>query len=124
MGCISVAGIVGVVAMPSERFGALHGVAVIAASVPGFIAALVSIVCLALDEPRPRVAATLGATMLTTSIADFVMYVRVWAMTGPGPLALPAMQKVALALLLAWMISVALRMMKRERGAPPPPNLN
>jgi hypothetical protein len=107
LGLISLAGIVAVALMPSSRFGWLHGVTVIIAGVPALTAAVLSVAGLARAEPSPRIAATIGGAMLVFALLDFVLYARTMIRGGPGPLVLPVAQKLALLLLLAWMIVVA-----------------
>lgn len=109
LGTVSVAGMVAVALMPSERFGVLHGVVVVVAGVPGLTAAVLATVALLRSEPRPPVVGPLGAAMLVFAVLDFLLYVRTIASGGPGPILLPAIQKVALLLLLAWMAAVAVR---------------
>jgi hypothetical protein len=110
LGAVSVAGTLAVAFMPSDRFGSLHGTVVVAAALPGLTAAVLAVALLLRGEPAPRVAGALGAAMLAASVADFVLYARhLLAGGGPGPLVLPAAQKVALLLLLAWMLAVAAR---------------
>jgi len=118
LGCASVAGMVAVALMPSEYFGALHGVAVVVAGVPGLTAAVLATLMLLRAEPRPRIAGWLGATMLVFALVDFALYVDTMWAGGPGPIALPAIQKVALMSLMAWMAAVALR----ARGRPQAPH--
>lgn len=107
LGLISLAGIVGVGLMPSSRFGWLHGVAVVIAGVPGLSAAVLAVVALTRAEARPRTAAALGGAMLVFALTDFSLYTRTMIAGGPGPLVLPVSQKIALLLLLMWMIVVA-----------------
>jgi hypothetical protein len=107
LGLASLAGIVAVGLMPSSRFGWLHGAAVVAAGVPGLSAAVLAVAGLAHGETHPRTAAALGAAMLVFALSDFVLYTRTMLVGGPGPLLMPASQKIALLLLLAWMIVVA-----------------
>ena len=45
--------------------------------------------------------------MVLFAILDFVLYVHTMLHGGPGPLVLPVAQKLALLLLLAWMLVVA-----------------
>jgi hypothetical protein len=107
-GLISVAGTIAVVLMPSDRFGTLHGVAVIVAGLPGLSAAVLSVIGLLLSGDRAaRVAGGIGGAMLGFAILDFVLYAWTMAHGGPGPLVLPAAQKCALLLLLLWMLAVA-----------------
>jgi hypothetical protein len=108
-GFASLAGIVAVGAMPSQRFGALHGVAVIVTGAPGLTAAFLAVAGLARAEARPRTAAVLGAAMLAFALVDFTLYTHTMLRGGPGPPLLPVAQKVALLFLLAWMSAVAWR---------------
>jgi hypothetical protein len=108
-GLVSAAATVAVVLMPSDRFGALHGAMVIVAGVPGLVAAALAVRGLALREPRPRVAAGLGGAMLAAAFVDFALYVSHFAAHTNGTPLGPALQKVALLLLLAWMVTVAVR---------------
>jgi hypothetical protein len=116
LGLASVAGSVLVNLLPSNRFGvALHGAAVVVAGLPGLSATALSVVGLRAAEVRPRISAMLGGALLVVAFADFVLYLGTFVLGGPGPLALPAAQKIALMLLLAWMASVALG--SRRTGA-------
>ena len=107
LGLASLAGITAVALMPSSRFGWLHGVAVMVAGAPGLSAALLAVVGQSRVEAPPRIAAALGGSMLIFALADFVLYTRTMIHGGPGPLVLPVAQKLALLLLLAWMMVVA-----------------
>ncbi len=113
LGLLSVAATIAVVFMPSERFGALHGMMVIVAGIPGLTAAGLAVRGLALGEPRPRVAAFLGGSMLGFALADFVLYVSHWVGHTEGTPVVAAIQKVALMLLLTWMGVVAIRVRRR-----------
>jgi hypothetical protein len=116
LGLTSVAGMIAVVLMPSDRFGALHGVAVVVAALPGLSAALLAIAgMLRGDTAGARAAGAVGGAMLAVAIADFALYVDTILHGGPGSRAIPAAQKVALLLLLAWMTLVAARV--RSLGA-------
>jgi hypothetical protein len=116
LGVLSFGGTIAVVVLPSSRFGELHGAMVIVAGLPGLSAAVVATVALLRGEPAPRIAGALGASMLAFALADFVLYVRTWMRGGPGPLALPVTQKIALLLLVAWMLAVALRAPRSSSG--------
>jgi hypothetical protein len=105
LGWTSVVGMIAVAIMPSERFGAMHGVAVVVAGLPGLSAAVLAATGQLLA--RRRLPGALGAAMVLFAIADFVLYVHTMLHGGPGPIVLPAAQKVALLLLLAWMLVVA-----------------
>ncbi len=115
LGICSVLGAAAVTLMPSERFGSMHGVAVMAAASTGLAAAVLA----AVGQLRAgeRVAGALGLAVLASAGIDLVLYVRTFASGGPGPLALPALQKVALLLLLTWMGVVASRRPSPRRDA-------
>jgi hypothetical protein len=109
LGLGSAAATVAVVLMPSDRFGALHGVMVLVAGVPGLAAVALAVRGMAQGEPRPRISAWVGAAMLAAALVDFVLYAsHLVGHTNGTPLG-PALQKVALLLLLAWMVAVAAR---------------
>jgi|HubBroStandDraft_2_1064218.scaffolds.fasta_scaffold07852_3 hypothetical protein len=104
-GGTSMAGILAVISLPSDTFGALHGVFVIAASLLGFVAATLAV--LGLRMAGRSGCAALGASAMVVAVFDFVLYVSHFAThTQDSPLT-PALQKVALGLLLAWMVAVA-----------------
>ena len=104
---------VATVFMPSERFGAWHGVMVVAASLPGLGAAGLSLVALAIAEPRPRFAAALGAAFWAAALADLALYVHHLAAHVEGTPLIVVVEKVALFLLVAWMLTVAVRVWPR-----------
>ncbi len=105
LGLVSVAATVGVTLMPSERFGAVHGATVMVAAVSGLTAAVLA----AVGQRRigRKRAAALGFAVLGAGAVDLVLYTWTYASGGPGPIALPAIQKVALLLLITWMGVVA-----------------
>jgi hypothetical protein len=104
-GAASVGGILVVISMPSDAFGAVHGVVVIASSLLGFLATTLAVVGLA--RAGRAMAAVLGAATLATAVVDLVLYASHFAAhTQDSPLT-PAIEKVALGLLLAWMLAVA-----------------
>jgi hypothetical protein len=105
LGWTSVLGMVAVALMPSERFGALHAVAVVVAGLPGLSAAVLAATGQLLA--RRNLPGALGAAMVLFAIADFVLYVHTMLHGGPGPMVLPVAQKLALLLLLAWMLVVS-----------------
>ncbi len=107
LGWTSVLGMIAVALMPSERFGAMHGVAVVVAGLPGLSAAVLAATGQLLASRT--VPGALGAAMVLFAIVDFVLYVHIMLHGGPGPLFLPVAQKLALLLLLAWMLVVAAR---------------
>jgi hypothetical protein len=109
LGLVGVGGMAAVVLMPSDRFGALHGVAVIVAGVPSLLATGAAEAGFVLGEPKPRVAASIGGALLATALLDFALYVSHLVGRTEGTPLVAAAQKVALLLLLAWMAAIALR---------------
>ncbi len=107
LGWTSVLGMIGVALMPSERFGPMHGAAVVVAGLPGLSAAVLAATGQLLA--RRTLPGALGAAMVLFAIVDFALYVDTMLHGGPGPLFLPVAQKLALMLLLAWMLVVAAR---------------
>jgi hypothetical protein len=116
LGFASVVGTAAVTLMPSDRFGAMHGMAVMVAATTGLLGAILA----AVGQLRAgdRVAGGLGLAVLATGGVDFALYVQTFGSGGPGPLALPAVQKVALLLLMAWMGVVAARGHARQAVTP------
>lgn len=107
LGFASVLGTAAVTLMPSERFGSMHGTAVIIASTTGLAAAVLAVI--GQLRSGQRLAGWLGAIALAAAGVDFALYAQHLASSAPGPgsAAVPALQKVALGLLLAWMTVVA-----------------
>jgi hypothetical protein len=118
-GVLSMAAVLVVISMPSETFGDLHGAVVIGASLSGFVAATLAIV--GLGRAGRGACASLGATTTAVAVFDLALYASHFIThTRDTPLT-PAAEKVALGLLLAWMVTVAaLRDIKsaRTEGAP------
>lgn len=115
LGLLAAAGTVAVTLMPSDRFGALHGAAVLTSGVPGLTAAALAAVGLLFAGPRPRVEGWIGTSMLVFALVNFVLYASHYLGGVEGTPLVPAMQKVALGFLLAWMVAVAIRTRARAR---------
>jgi hypothetical protein len=109
LGLLATAGNVAVTLMPSDRFGAIHGAAVLLSGAPGLTAAALAIVGLLIAGPRPRIEGWIGASMLGFAFVNFVLYAAHYLAGVEGTPLVPAMQKMALILLLAWMVVVAVR---------------
>jgi hypothetical protein len=106
-GLLSVAGVLAVVVMPSDRFGRAHGMAVVVAAVPGMLASALALAGLLLGGKRTRTAAWLNAVWLVTALGDFAFYAVHFAARDQGTPLLPALQKVAIVALMSWMTAVA-----------------
>lgn len=111
-GVTSVVGLVAVPLTPSDRFGALHGVAVLVAAVPGLVASACATIGLLANRGGAR-GGTRGLGLLALAAfvcgaIDAALYAQHMASGGAvTPPALPALQKIAATLFLAWMLGVA-----------------
>jgi hypothetical protein len=114
LGFVSMIGVVGVVLLPSSRFGQLHGILVVLAGVPGLSAAVLTVAGLLQALPQFRLAAWLGVAMLLFALVDFTAYTGHLIAGGLGTPILPALQKVALLLLIAWMLSVSIALTRAQ----------
>ncbi len=119
LGLVSVAGLLAVILMPSERFGALHGLAVVTASVPGLAAAGLAVAGLRAVEPGPRLGTWTGATLLATSAVDLALYVSHLLAHVEGTRLVVWLEKLALLLLATWMIEIATASWRRSRARAP-----
>jgi hypothetical protein len=117
LGFVAIAGTVVVAFVPSERSPFLHGLAVICSGVPGLAACGLAAWGLAAEGPRPRVEGWLGWGVLAVSFVDLSLYAVHWVSGDNATPLLPAIQKVGLLLLLAWMSGVALRVMRAAPAA-------
>ena len=115
LGLVSVAGTIAVALMPSDAFPVLHGFFVIASGVPGLAAAALTVRGLRAPGSRWPFGGWLGAALFVVALLDLALYAFHWASGDEAPPLLPAIQKIALFLLLAWMNGVALRVMRRAR---------
>ncbi|HMR11340.1 MAG TPA: hypothetical protein PKA88_36425 [Polyangiaceae bacterium] len=94
LGLTSALGTVAVILLPSDRFGALHGLAVLLASLPAFGAALVALHAL-LRSPQTRPSGLSGSVALAFGVASFALYARTQFFSAPLTLWVPASQRVA-----------------------------
>jgi hypothetical protein len=110
LGLISSTATLAVIALPGDRFGIWHGVAVVVAGVPGLCASALTVAELLRRDPRGSLAGGFGAAWLLAALVEFLPY-SVHLVRGTDSSAVfPAMQKVALAFLLLWMVAVAVRL--------------
>jgi hypothetical protein len=99
----------GVVFLPGDRFGILHGISVVVAAIPGLAAATCAVIGLVAGEARPRHAAVIGLATLVVATIDFALYVPQILIDGPGPTAVAVLERISLVLVLGWMALVAIR---------------
>lgn len=103
LGILSGVALVFVPFTPSDTFGALHAVPSLTASCSGLLALLLFLSA-AWREPGAGRAFAMGVVLLLIASVDVALYVHQVRTNGPTPLALPALQKVAAAWLLGWML--------------------
>lgn len=99
-------GLLLVTLLPSDRFGALHGVAVVLAGPCGITAAALVLVALLRSPGRSRLVMTLGALLLLSALLNLVQYARQAFAGAADAVWLPATQKIATLVLLSWMLAV------------------
>jgi hypothetical protein len=107
LGALAALGAVGVVALSSDRFPTLHGVAVVSAGIPGLVASLVSLHAVVRERTSARAVILFGALALGVATVDFALYVSELLTGGGSQLAVSVLERIATALLLAWMLAVA-----------------
>lgn len=101
-------GLFAVTLMPSSVFGDLHAVVVFAAAMPALVALVATLAGLFACE-RPRVAAWVGLATALAIVVDLALFARHAALRDGCSRAVPALQKVALVLLVAWIAVVGVR---------------
>lgn len=105
LGAVSFAGIVAVPLTPSLKLGVIHAVAVLAGAIPGIAAGVLANAMLA--RSTHRLLFRLGAALLAVAAIDAAIYAVHTIAGGVPPVALPALQRIALVLLLVWMVAIA-----------------
>lgn len=114
-GSMCALGGVGVAFTPSNHHPTLHSVFVFVATVPGLVALIAASLALLRAQTTRAVGGLSSAAVLVGGV-DAWLYARQLDGTHPCELALPALERLAAALLLAWMASVAWKV----ATAPPP----
>jgi hypothetical protein len=104
-GIASITAVLAVISMPSDAFGDVHGAVVIVASLCGFLAASLAIGGLA--STQQVAPAVLGVATMAAAVFDFILYASHFLRHAQDTPLTPAAEKVALGLLLSWMVAVA-----------------
>ena len=107
--------VVAVVLLPTDRFGALHGMAVVLAGTLGLATTALVMKGLLADRRAPRLVVGLGALALAVASADFILFVRELAMGGAAQVAVAVLERLATILVLGWMAAAA-HALRRESG--------
>lgn len=108
-GLVSSVATLGVALLPSDRFPTLHPVAALVAGGLGFGCVVGCALRSLLQWRGHRLRAVLALSLLAAAAANIVLFVRVAYFEVELTAAVPAVQKLATLLLLAWMSSVLAR---------------
>jgi hypothetical protein len=106
LGTFAVVGAIAVVFLPTDQVGALHGIAIVIAGIPGLTAALVAVHAL-IRERAPRTVTGFGVATLLVAATDFVLYGAELASRGNAQVGVSALERIATIFLLGWMIASA-----------------
>ena len=106
LGIATVACAIAVVLLPPDRFGRLHGLAIVLAGTLGLATVILALKGLFSDARAPRYVASLGVTTMSVAAVDFVLYATELASQGPAQLAVSVLERLATILLLVWMVAV------------------
>jgi hypothetical protein len=104
LGLASLAGLLAVPLTTTEGAGHWHSLAIFCAGVPAMAATVAGNVGLYAGGWR-RLAA-LGAVLIVVGTVDGALYAVHLAAGGPPPLALPALQRIEMVLLLVWLVLI------------------
>ena len=123
LGAATVPAAVAVVLLPTDRFGTLHGLAIVVAGTLGLGATILVMKGVWADARTPRLIVVLGTLALGFGAADFGLYVRELALGGPAQVAVAVLERLATILVLLWMVAAAhaLRASSRGNAAPGEP---
>lgn len=118
-GVLAGVGGVGIVLVPSYKFGAMmHGVAVLLTAVPGLTAALAATLgVFTTRAPVRAIRAAALATLVVTFIA-VVMFAIQLVRGVETTVGLPVLEKLALVCSIGWMLLTAAAMFRRTQPAP------
>jgi hypothetical protein len=116
-GSMCALGGVGVAFTPSNHHPTLHSVFVFVATVPGLVAMIAASLALLRTQTTRAVGGLSSAAVIVGGV-DAWLYARQLDGSHPCELALPALERVAAALLLAWMASVAWKVAAARRAQP------
>jgi hypothetical protein len=109
LGSVAVACSFVVVLLPSNRFGDVHGTAIVVAALPGLVASLLSLWGPARCAPAPRMVLGTGVVSFFAAAAALAIYLRQYFVPGPGPVAGAVLERLALMALLVWLVAAASR---------------
>ncbi len=106
LGVATVPCAISVVLLPTDRFGQLHGLAIVLAGALGLTTVLLALKGLFSDPRAPRHVVSLGVITMSVAAVDFALYVVEFASQSPAQLAVPVLERLTTILLLVWMVAV------------------
>jgi hypothetical protein len=120
LGMLAMVGTMGVTLLPSDRNPYFHGLLVTIAGPFGLLATTLALTRGWSSTLIPRAVSLLGVLAVLAALVNFGVYAReFWLSAPPSPL-LPAIQKLATGLFLAWVLALsALAFSGRQRQPPP-----
>jgi hypothetical protein len=109
LGCIGALNCALVALAPGDAYPGLHATLIFIAGPPCFVALVLgaSQLRFAKGSMRERIAVGLACALAVVSLSDFAVYAHHMAAHTPPFHLLPALQKIAMLLLLVWMVVVA-----------------
>lgn len=113
LGVLGSCGMALVMLMPSDHFPRLHGTLVTLAGPCGITAAVLGTLEGFRSRSLPALVNLLGLCMLVAALANLTQYARQFWLHTPASELLPAIQKLATALFLSWVVAICVRSLRR-----------
>jgi hypothetical protein len=107
LGLATVPFAIAVVSLPTDRYGRLHGVAIVLAGTLGLGAAILALKGLFSEARSPGIVVAAGVLAMSVAAVDFALYVAEFMTGGSAQVAVPVLERIATILLLGWMVLVA-----------------
>jgi hypothetical protein len=117
-GSASVLTFIFVALAPSERYGNLHAALALTSGGFGILAAFIAIRGLLARAGAARALGLLGVSALAAGALAALLFVLHFRDSTPAPLSVPAAQKLAALLLVAWIAAVSVQTLVAGRGKP------
>jgi hypothetical protein len=115
LGVTTVPCAIAVVLLPTDRFSALHALAIVLAGTLGLATAVLVMAGMLADPRAPRPVVVAGALALGIASADFVLYVGELTSGGPAQVSVAVLERLATVAVLAWMAAAAGALRGRAR---------
>lgn len=107
LGLLVAPGGLAIALLPTDRFSTQHALAIVLATVPGLVAAVLATYALVFDHAGPPYIAALGALAIVVSTADFTIYAHELVVGGGPRMAVAVLERIASLVIVAWMLAVA-----------------